>query len=117
MSKHAHQPDHILPASLGEALARAAARIDRVDARVLLREASGATAAQLVAFPERALSPDAARCFLDWLARREQGEPVLRRRRRDRVDVVQREQGFQRGGDGGVVVDDEDGGHGAGAGS
>ncbi len=76
MSKHAHQPDHILPASLGEALARAAARIDRVDARVLLREASGATAAQLVAFPERALSPDAARCFLDWLARREQGEPV-----------------------------------------
>ena len=75
MSKHA-QPDPVLPASLGEALARAATRIDRVDARVLLREASGATAAQLVAFPERALAPAAARCFLDWLARREQGEPV-----------------------------------------
>src|SRR5690606_39351897 len=41
----------------------------------------------------------------------EQRETFLRRRRRAGLDVVQREQRFQRGGDGGVVVDDEDGGH------
>lgn len=65
-----------LPATLGEALAQARGRIDSVDARILLREASGATAAQLVAFPERALAPAAAQCFMDWLSRRADGEPV-----------------------------------------
>ncbi|MDQ7988984.1 MAG: peptide chain release factor N(5)-glutamine methyltransferase [Candidatus Dactylopiibacterium sp.] len=65
-----------LPATLGEALARARGRIAQGDARILLREASGAGLAQLVAFPERALPPEAAARFLAWLARREAGEPV-----------------------------------------
>lgn len=65
-----------LPASLGEALARARGRIAQGDARILLREASGASTAQLVAFPERALAPDAAARFINWLERRAAGEPV-----------------------------------------
>lgn len=65
-----------LPVTLGDALARARGRIDPVDARILLREASGATTAQLIAFQERALAPDAARCYADWLERRAGGEPV-----------------------------------------
>ncbi|MBS1210651.1 MAG: prmC [Proteobacteria bacterium] len=65
-----------LPATLGEALAQARGRIDTVDARILLREASGATVAQLLAFPERPLTPEAASCYADWLARRASGEPV-----------------------------------------
>jgi release factor glutamine methyltransferase len=66
----------VLPTSLGEALARASGRIAQVDARILLREASGATTAQLIAFQERALSPEAAIRFIDWLERRAAGEPV-----------------------------------------
>ncbi|GAB2876534.1 peptide chain release factor N(5)-glutamine methyltransferase [Uliginosibacterium flavum] len=65
-----------LPVNLGEALAQARGRIDAVDARVLLREASGATAAQLVAFAERALQPDAAQRYAEWLERRAAGEPI-----------------------------------------
>ncbi|GAB4060656.1 HemK/PrmC family methyltransferase [Uliginosibacterium sediminicola] len=65
-----------LPATLGEALAWARARIDAVDAKVLLREASGASAAALVAFAERALPAEAAARFVDWVTRREAGEPV-----------------------------------------
>ena len=65
-----------LPASLGDALALARGRIATVDARILLREASGATAAQLIAFQERPLAPEAAGLFLQWLERREAGEPV-----------------------------------------
>ena len=65
-----------LPATLGEALQLARGRIDSVDAKLLLREASGCSAATLIGFPERALSPDAARQFVDWLLRRENGEPV-----------------------------------------
>lgn len=65
-----------LPANLGEALALARGRIDTVDARILLREASGATAAQLIAFQERPLAPEAASLYLQWLERRLSGEPV-----------------------------------------
>lgn len=65
-----------LPACLGEALARARGCIATVDARILLRESSGATAAQVVAFPERPLSAQAARLYMEWLARRTEGEPV-----------------------------------------
>ena len=42
---------------------------------------------------------------------RQDREAFVGRRRRAGLDVVQREQRFQRGGDGRVVVDDEDGGH------
>jgi len=65
-----------LPATLGEALLVARGRIDSVDAKVLLREASGCSAAALIGFPERELSPEAAMKYADWLARRETGEPV-----------------------------------------
>lgn len=65
-----------LPASLGEALALAQGRIERIDARVLLREAAGVSTAALAAFPERALSPEAAALYVAWLQRREAGEPV-----------------------------------------
>lgn len=65
-----------LPATLGDALALACGRITQGDARILLREASGATAAQLIAFQERRLAAAAAQRFVDWLARREAGEPV-----------------------------------------
>ncbi|MDB5814795.1 MAG: prmC, partial [Rhodocyclales bacterium] len=65
-----------LPATLGEALQMARGRIDSVDAKILLREASGCSAATLVGFPERALLPDAARIYAEWLQRREAGEPI-----------------------------------------
>ncbi|MDP5238584.1 peptide chain release factor N(5)-glutamine methyltransferase [Uliginosibacterium sp. 31-16] len=71
-----NKPETALPRSLGEALAQARGRIDTVDARILLREASGATAAQLIAFPERPLSPEAAHRYLEWLAQRVDGKPV-----------------------------------------
>lgn len=66
----------VLPATLGEALELARGRIDRADARVLLREAAGVSASTLVAYPERALPSEQARRFVAWLDRREAGEPV-----------------------------------------
>src|SRR5262249_41477265 len=39
-------------------------------------EVSGASAAAVAAFPERELQADAAASYLDWLARRESGEPI-----------------------------------------
>lgn len=65
-----------LPCTLGEALELARGRIDRIDARVLLRQAAGVSTTTLAAYPERSLTPDAARLYMDWLTRREQGEPV-----------------------------------------
>lgn len=65
-----------LPTTLGEALSLATGRIDPLDARVLLREAASCSAASVVAFPERALAPEAAQRYCDWLARREAGTPV-----------------------------------------
>jgi len=67
-------PTH--PSTLGEALELARGRIDRIDARVLLREAAGVSTTTLAAYPERSLSPDAASLYVDWLERRERGEPV-----------------------------------------
>ncbi|WP_341675846.1 peptide chain release factor N(5)-glutamine methyltransferase [Niveibacterium sp. SC-1] len=64
------------PATVGEALALAQGRIPRSEARLLLREASGLSAAAIAAFPERALEQAAAARFGDWLLRREVGEPV-----------------------------------------
>jgi hypothetical protein len=42
----------------------------------------------------------------------QQAQAVFRRARLQRGDVVQREQHLQRGADRGIVIDDEDGGHG-----
>ncbi|MDB5799162.1 MAG: hemK [Rhodocyclales bacterium] len=66
----------ILPTTLGDALQIARGRIDSVDAKLLLREASGCSAATLVGFPERALPVEVAQRYVDWLSRREAGEPV-----------------------------------------
>lgn len=65
-----------LPATYGEAIAAAQPLIGLREARLLLREAAGASAAAVQAFPERALAPEAARRFSDWVARRAAGEPV-----------------------------------------
>ncbi len=65
-----------LPATLGEALALARGRVPVSEARLLLREASGERAATIVGFPERQLGEAAALRFVDWLTRREAGEPV-----------------------------------------
>ncbi|MGC3963188.1 MAG: peptide chain release factor N(5)-glutamine methyltransferase [Rhodocyclaceae bacterium] len=62
--------------TLGEALAFARARIDVVDAKVLLRYAADVTASTLVAYPERALTCEQAMRFAEWVGRREYGEPV-----------------------------------------
>lgn len=65
-----------LPKTFGDAIAHAQPLIGLREARLLLREASGASAAVVQAFPERALAPDAAAQFCDWVARRAAGEPV-----------------------------------------
>ncbi len=62
--------------TIGSALAACRGRIDRVDARILLAEAIGRPASYLVAYPEAPLTLEQQHRFLDWLARREQGEPV-----------------------------------------
>ncbi|MFA9441849.1 peptide chain release factor N(5)-glutamine methyltransferase [Uliginosibacterium sp. sgz301328] len=62
--------------TLGEALAFARARIDVVDAKVLLRYAADVTASTLAAYPERALNCEQAMRFAEWVGRREYGEPV-----------------------------------------
>jgi release factor glutamine methyltransferase len=62
--------------SFGEALALAQGRVTLREAKLLLREASGASAAAVAAFPEKALEPEASRRYLDWLTRREAGEPI-----------------------------------------
>jgi len=65
-----------LPQTLGEALDAAQGHIPRSEARLLLREASGQSAAAIAAFPERVLDAAAAERFCDWLMRRAAGEPV-----------------------------------------
>ncbi len=52
------------------------ARIDAREARLLLAAASGFSQANLVAFPERALPPDAVNRFNAFIERRREGEPV-----------------------------------------
>ncbi len=64
------------PATLGAALAAARGRIPQSEARLFLRAIAGVSAAQLAAYPERALTPAQADRFADWLTRRAAGEPV-----------------------------------------
>lgn len=65
-----------LPDSLGAALALARGRIPAAEARMLLGALTGASTAQIAAYPERGLAPELALRFADMLVRREQGEPV-----------------------------------------
>lgn len=69
-------PEAALPATFGAALAAARGRISASEARLLLREVSGASAAQIAAWPERPLAPAQAARFADLLERRAVGEPV-----------------------------------------
>jgi release factor glutamine methyltransferase len=62
--------------NFGAALAAASGRVDPREAKLLLREASGASAAAVAAFPERELEAGAATRYLDWLERRAAGEPI-----------------------------------------
>ncbi|MDD2885389.1 MAG: peptide chain release factor N(5)-glutamine methyltransferase [Dechloromonas sp.] len=62
--------------TLGEALAEARQKIDRLDARLLLQYASGCSHADLLARPETPLIAPALAQFVDWVARRAAGEPL-----------------------------------------
>lgn len=62
--------------TLGEALQAARARIDAVDARLLLQHATGLSHAQLVAYPERMVDAAQLAAFDALVARRAAGEPV-----------------------------------------
>ncbi|MDR0440067.1 MAG: peptide chain release factor N(5)-glutamine methyltransferase [Candidatus Accumulibacter sp.] len=64
------------PSSLGEACRAAAGRIGRLDARRLLEHVCGATHADLIAHPERVMSPAEASRFAALLSRRAAGEPL-----------------------------------------
>lgn len=61
---------------LGAALAWAAARIDKLDARLLLQHVAGVTRADLIARPEMPLSPEAWARLQALVARRAEGEPL-----------------------------------------
>ncbi|MBK7355671.1 peptide chain release factor N(5)-glutamine methyltransferase [Propionivibrio sp.] len=65
-----------LNGSLGEAWRLACQRIERQDARLLLQHASGATHAELIAHPERALSAKQGDRFAKLVSRRASGEPL-----------------------------------------
>ena len=65
-----------LPTSVGAALALARGRLPASEARLLLREILGCTAAQIAAYPERALAAGQAGRFVELLTRRVAGEPV-----------------------------------------
>lgn len=62
--------------TLGEALAAARPRIDRLDARLLLQYASGCTHADLLARPETPVIAPAYEQFAAWVERRAAGEPL-----------------------------------------
>ncbi len=62
--------------TLGEALAFARQKIDRLDARLLLQYATGCTHADLLARPETPLIAPAFEQFAGWVARRAAGEPL-----------------------------------------
>jgi release factor glutamine methyltransferase len=61
---------------VGEALAAARGRVPASEARLLLREILGCSAAQIAAYPERALGAEAVGRFAELLERRAAGEPV-----------------------------------------
>jgi release factor glutamine methyltransferase len=62
--------------TLGEAMAFARAKIDRLDARLLLEHATGCTHADLLARPETPVIGPAYEQFAEWVARRAAGEPL-----------------------------------------
>jgi len=62
--------------TLGEALAAARRRIDRLDARLLLQHAAPCTHADLLARPETPLDEAAQARFMAWVERRAAGEPL-----------------------------------------
>ena len=62
--------------TLGEALAAARQRIDRLDARLLLQYATGCTHADLLARPETPVIAPAYAQFTEWVERRAAGEPL-----------------------------------------
>ena len=64
------------PATIGEALAAARGRLPASEARIMLREILGCTAAQIAAYPERNLSAEQRARFGELLERRVAGEPV-----------------------------------------
>ncbi|PKO86525.1 MAG: peptide chain release factor N(5)-glutamine methyltransferase [Betaproteobacteria bacterium HGW-Betaproteobacteria-12] len=62
--------------TLGQALAAARQRIDRLDARLLLQYATGCTHADLLARPETPVIEPAYAQFVEWVERRAAGEPL-----------------------------------------
>lgn len=62
--------------NVGEALAWARARVDTIDARLLLQEATGLGHAQLVARPEALLDAAQQQCYRQLVEQRTTGEPV-----------------------------------------
>lgn len=62
--------------TLGEALATARQKIDRLDARLLLQYATGCTHADLLARPETPVIAPAYAQFAAWVERRAAGEPL-----------------------------------------
>lgn len=62
--------------TLGEAMAFARTKIDRLDARLLLEHATGCTHADLLARPETPVIAPAWMQFAEWVARRAAGEPL-----------------------------------------
>jgi len=65
-----------MAARLGETWRNACQRIDRLDARLLLEHVSGCTHSDLIAHPERELTPAQDVQFAALLARRADGEPL-----------------------------------------
>ncbi len=62
--------------TLGEALAFARAKIDRLDARLLLEHVTGCTHADLLARPETPVIGPAYEQFAEWVVRRAAGQPL-----------------------------------------
>jgi len=63
-------------AGIGAAWRAACRRIDRLDARLLVEHVAGCTHADLIAHPERPLTPDQAARLDALVARRAAGEPL-----------------------------------------
>lgn len=62
--------------TLGEAMAFARAKIDRLDARLLLEHATGCSHTDLLARPETPVFGPAYEQFAEWVGRRAAGEPL-----------------------------------------
>ena len=61
---------------IGCSLQTAEQRIGRLEARLLLQQATGLTASTLAAYPERLLDAPALAVYQALVARREQSEPI-----------------------------------------